>query len=51
MYKTMLKPVAMHGYETWSITENEKVMLNMRERTILRKVYKPVTEQGVWGII
>jgi hypothetical protein len=29
LYKTMLKPIVKYGRETWSITEMERVMLNM----------------------
>jgi hypothetical protein len=40
----------MFGYEAWSMTEEDKTRLNMWERKTLRKVYGPVTEQGVWRI-
>jgi hypothetical protein len=48
--KTILKPIVMLGCEAWSMTEQDKTRLNMWERNILRKVYGPVTEQGVWRI-
>jgi hypothetical protein len=32
------------------MTEKDKTRLNMWERKILRKVYGPVMEQGVWRI-
>jgi hypothetical protein len=33
MYKTMLKPVVVYGYETWSMTgRDNKAVLNMWER-------------------
>jgi hypothetical protein len=47
IYKTILKPIVMFGCEAWSITEKDKTRW---ERKILRKVYGPVTEQGVWRI-
>jgi hypothetical protein len=50
IYKTILKPTVMYGREAWSMTEKDKTRLNMWEREILRKVYGPVTEQGVWRI-
>jgi hypothetical protein len=50
IYKTILKPVVMFGCEAWSMTEEDKTRLNMWERKILRKVYGPVTEKGVWRI-
>jgi hypothetical protein len=50
IYKTTLKPIVMFGCEAWSMTEKDKTRRNMWERKILRKVYGPVTEQGVWKI-
>jgi hypothetical protein len=50
IYKTILKPIVIFGCEAWSMTEKVKTRLNMWERKILRKVYGPVTEQGVWII-
>jgi hypothetical protein len=50
IYKTILKPIVMFGCEAWSMTEKDKARLNTWERKILRKVYGPVTEQGVWRI-
>jgi hypothetical protein len=50
IYKTVLKPIVMFGCEAWPITEKDKTRLNMWERKILRKVYGPVTEKGVWRI-
>jgi hypothetical protein len=47
IYKTILKPTVMFGCEAWSMREKDKTRLNMWERKILRKVYGPVTEQGV----
>jgi hypothetical protein len=50
IYKTIVKPIVMFGCEAWSMTEKDKTRLNMWEREILRKVYGPVTEEGVWRI-
>jgi hypothetical protein len=41
----------MFGCEAWFLTEKDKIRLNIWERKILRKVYGPITEQGVWRII
>jgi hypothetical protein len=38
----------MYGNETWSMIEMDKVMLTAHYSNILRKVYTPVTEKGVW---
>jgi hypothetical protein len=50
LHQTVLKPTVMFGCEAWSMTEKDKTRLNIWERKILRKVYGPVTEQGVWRI-
>jgi hypothetical protein len=42
----MLNPVAIYGNETWSATRKNKLMLNMRERKFIKKMYRLVTEQG-----
>jgi hypothetical protein len=34
--------------EAWSMTDKDKIRLNMWERKILRNVYGPITEEGVW---
>jgi hypothetical protein len=41
----MLKPTVMYGYETWSMTEKDEVMLYKWERNVLSKVYGYVTEK------
>jgi hypothetical protein len=50
IYETILKPIVMFGCEAWSMAEKDKTRLNLWERKILRKVYGPVTERGVWRI-
>jgi hypothetical protein len=42
----MLNLAAMYGNETWSATRTNKLALNIQERKFLRKVCRPVTEQG-----
>jgi hypothetical protein len=36
----------MYGRDKWLMTEKEKLTLNMRERTIQRKVYGPKKGAG-----
>jgi hypothetical protein len=43
----MLEPGLMYGYETWSMTEEDKV-LNIWERKTVKHVCGAVTYQGVW---
>jgi hypothetical protein len=50
IYKIILKSTVMFGCEAWSMTEKDKTRLNMWEGKILRNVYGPVPEQGVWRI-
>jgi hypothetical protein len=37
----------MHGYKKRSISEKDRITLNMWKRNILRKLYRSVIEQGV----
>lgn len=41
----MLKPTLMYGYETCSMEEKERFVLNIRETENMRKPYGPVTEK------
>jgi hypothetical protein len=50
MNNTMLNPIAMYGCKACFMIGKENVVFNMQERKVLRKVYGPVTEQGVWRI-
>jgi hypothetical protein len=47
--KTMLKPVAVFGSETWVVTEMEMKRLGSRKRKISR-IYGPVLQQRMWRI-
>jgi hypothetical protein len=52
IYKRMLKPDVIYKCrcETYCVTVKDKFVLNTWERKIPRKVYGPVTEEGVWRI-
>lgn len=50
MYKIMVKPVAVYGSETQHMTEMGMKRLNTWEMEILRTIYGPVVEQGIWTI-
>jgi len=43
----MVKSV-VYRRETWLVTEMDMKRLNIWERKILKRVYGPVAEQGVW---
>jgi hypothetical protein len=42
IYRTALKAVVMYGCETWPMTEKDKVILNVWESIILRKLFGPI---------
>lgn len=48
MYKTLIRPVVSYGCETWRLTEANKIMVF--ERRILRKIFGPIQENGVYRI-
>jgi hypothetical protein len=49
-YKTVIRPVILYGSETWTITGKVASTLMTWERKILRKMYGPKCERGVWRI-
>jgi hypothetical protein len=49
-YKTIIRPVILYGNETWTITGKMASTLMILERKILRKIYGPKSEQGIWRI-
>jgi hypothetical protein len=46
----MVEPAVVNGSETWAMTEVDMKTLNTLERKILRRIYGPVEEQGIWRI-
>jgi hypothetical protein len=48
IYRTIVRPVVTYGSETWTLPTAEENSLRIFERKILRKLYGPVTENGVW---
>jgi hypothetical protein len=50
IYKTIMRPVVLYGSETWAITGKMASSLMTWERKVLRKIYGPKCEQGVWRI-
>jgi hypothetical protein len=43
---TLILPLALYSSETWKVTN--KIALNTFERKILRKIYGPIQENGIW---
>ena len=50
IYKTVVRPVATYGSETWTLTKSDENSLRIFERKILRKIYGPVQEGDTWRI-
>ena len=46
----MIQPVLMYGCETWTFSQKCADMINTFERKILRRIYGPINENGVWRI-
>jgi hypothetical protein len=50
IHKTLIRPVVTYGAETWTLTLAEENALRRFERKVLRRVYGPVVDKGVWRI-
>jgi hypothetical protein len=50
IYKTLIRPVVIYGAETWTLTATEENALRRFERKVLRKIYGPVVNKGIWRI-
>jgi hypothetical protein len=50
MYKTILVPVVLYGYETWSLTLREELRLRVFENRALRRILGPKRDEvaGEW---
>jgi hypothetical protein len=42
MYKTLIRPVAIYGSESWNTTEDDEERLGVFERRVLRKIIGPL---------
>jgi hypothetical protein len=49
IYKTIILPVVLHGYETWSPTLREKYRLKVFENRVLRRILGPNSEEVMGG--
>jgi hypothetical protein len=50
IYKTIILPVVLYGYETWSLTLREDHRLRVFENRVLRKIFRPRRHEvtGEW---
>jgi len=39
VYRTMILPVVLYGYETWSLTRREVRKLRVFENMVLRRIF------------
>lgn len=48
IYKTLIRPVVTYGCQTWTMTKEAEETLLRFERRILRKIFGPIQEDGLW---
>jgi hypothetical protein len=48
--KTLIRSVLLYGSESWTLNRDNEERLKISERNILRKIYGPVNEGGIWRI-
>jgi hypothetical protein len=49
IYKTVILPVVLYGWETWSLTLREEHRLRVFENRVLRRIFGPRSEEdGSW---
>jgi len=48
-YRTIILPVVLYGFETWSLTLREERRLRVSENRVLRRIFMPKRdgEQGI----
>jgi len=48
MYKTIILPVVVYGYETWSLKLRVERRLRMFENRVLRRIFEPKRDDVIW---
>ena len=50
IYRTIILPVVLYGWETWSLTLREECRLRVIENRVLRRVFGPKRDEvtGEW---
>jgi hypothetical protein len=46
--KTLIRPILTYGSECWPLSKKDGNMLQIFERRILRTIYGPINENGMW---
>jgi hypothetical protein len=49
IYKTVILPVVLYGYETWSLTLREEHRLKVLEKRVLRRIFGPKRDKVTGG--
>jgi hypothetical protein len=49
IHKTIILPVVLYGFETWSLTLREEHRLRMFENRVLRRIFGPKREEVTGG--
>jgi hypothetical protein len=49
IYKTIILPVVLYGYETWSLTLREEHRLMVFENRVLRRIFGPKRDEMTRG--
>lgn len=50
LYKTIVRPILTYGSETWTLLQEHEEQLRIFERKVLRRIYGPICENGLWRI-
>jgi hypothetical protein len=45
MYRTIILPVALYGFEAWSLTLREECRLRVFENWVLRRIFEPKRDE------
>ena len=45
IYRTIILPVFLYGYETWSLTLREERRLRVFENRVLRRIFRPKRDE------
>jgi hypothetical protein len=51
IYKSMILPVVLYGYETWSLTLREEHRLRVFENRVLKRIFGPKRDEVIGGWI
>jgi hypothetical protein len=48
LYCSVIRPVVAYACETWTLKETTTNRLMVFERKVLRKIFGPTNENGIW---